>query len=72
MASKVHKSPRDVDKKTKAALQVLFDLLEAYAPPWYTEELREKARFALIRPQDTVSEKRWLANLPGNGSAATQ
>ena len=29
------------------ALQLLFDLLEAYAPSWYTEEHHKKALAAL-------------------------
>jgi len=33
--------------KTKAVLQELFDLLEAYAPAWYTEEQHHRAVAAL-------------------------
>jgi hypothetical protein len=33
--------------KTKAVLQELFDLLEAYAPSWFTEEQRDRAVTAL-------------------------
>jgi hypothetical protein len=33
--------------KTKAVLRELFDLLEAYAPAWYTEDQRTRAAAAL-------------------------
>jgi len=35
------------EKQLREALKTLFDLLEQYAPMWYTEEHREKARAAL-------------------------
>ena len=31
----------------RAVLQELFDLLEEYAPVWYTEELHDRAKAAL-------------------------
>jgi hypothetical protein len=31
----------------KAVLQELFELLEEYAPVWYTEELHDRAKAAL-------------------------
>ena len=34
-----------------AVLQELFDLLEDYAPTWYTEELHERAMIALSEYQ---------------------
>jgi hypothetical protein len=33
--------------KLREALKMLYDLLEEYAPLWYTEELRAKAQAAL-------------------------
>jgi len=38
--------------KTKDVLQELFDLLEAYAPAWYTEEQRGRAAAALDYPEN--------------------
>ncbi len=35
------------EKELREALQLLFDLLEQYAPGWYTEEYRESAQRAL-------------------------
>jgi hypothetical protein len=35
------------EKQLREALKTLFDLLEEYAPMWYTEDHREKARTAL-------------------------
>ncbi|KAA6465001.1 hypothetical protein DYQ86_03345 [Acidobacteria bacterium AB60] len=32
----------------RAVLQELFDLLEEYAPAWYTEELHNRAQAALL------------------------
>jgi hypothetical protein len=37
--------------KTKAVLQQLFDLLEEYAPAWYTEEHRDRVAAALDYPE---------------------
>jgi hypothetical protein len=37
----------DNEAKLKAALEMLFELLEAYAPTWYTEEHHDKAAAAL-------------------------
>ena len=34
---------KDNQKKLVAALQMLFDLLEEYAPLWYTQKHRDKA-----------------------------
>ena len=31
----------------REALKMLYDLLEEYAPSWYTEDLRDKAQAAL-------------------------
>jgi hypothetical protein len=33
--------------KLREALKMLYDLLEEYAPLWYTEEFRDKAQAAL-------------------------
>ena len=33
--------------KLREALKMLYDLLEDYAPPWYTEEYHAKAQAAL-------------------------
>lgn len=38
---------KDNQKKLMATLQMLFDLLEEYAPRWYTQEHRDKAIAAL-------------------------
>lgn len=38
---------RQNQKKLNDALRLLFDLLEEYAPPWYTEEHRDQAITAL-------------------------
>jgi hypothetical protein len=38
---------KDNQKKLVAALQMLFDLLEGYAPRWYTQQHRDKAIAAL-------------------------
>jgi len=48
MTSVVRANPSsDIDQtkyeKTKEALSLLFTLLEAYGPSWYTEDHREKA-----------------------------
>jgi len=32
----------------RGALQTLYDLLEAFAPSWYTDEARESAEYALV------------------------
>ena len=46
-------SPDDADGlstqvlKLREALKILYDLLEAYAPAWYTEEHHNKAEAAL-------------------------
>lgn len=37
--------------KTKAVLQELFELLESYAPSWYSEEQRERTLAALNHAQ---------------------
>jgi len=36
----------------RAVLKELFDLLEEYAPTWYTEELHKRAEAALISSED--------------------
>jgi hypothetical protein len=38
---------KDNQKKLVATLQMLFDLLEKYAPSWYTKQHRDKAIAAL-------------------------
>lgn len=38
---------RENQRHLLSALQLLFDLLEAYAPCWYTEEHHDKALAAL-------------------------
>lgn len=38
---------RKRQEQVVSALQLLFDLLEAYAPPWYEEEHHKKALAAL-------------------------
>ena len=38
---------KDNQKRLMATLQMLFDLLEEYAPRWYTQEHRDKAIAAL-------------------------
>lgn len=40
---------RENQKQLFSALRLLFDLLEAYAPSWYTEEHQKKALAALGR-----------------------
>ncbi|KAA6465000.1 hypothetical protein DYQ86_03340 [Acidobacteria bacterium AB60] len=42
--------------KAKEVLQELFELLEAYAPSWYTEEQRDRAMAALHYP-DKYADK---------------
>jgi hypothetical protein len=41
--------PRETELTPHAALKELFDLLEDYAPAWYTEELHNRAAAALWR-----------------------
>jgi hypothetical protein len=41
-----------------AALQILFDLLEGYAPAWYTEEHHKMAFVALQRSKQQMSSAR--------------
>lgn len=38
---------RRKEKQLREALKMLFDLLEEYAPTWYTEEHHENAGVAL-------------------------
>jgi len=38
---------REKQKQLLSTLRLLFDLLEAYAPSWYTEEHHKKALAAL-------------------------
>jgi len=40
-------SPPRLAPTPRAVLQELFDLLEEYAPVWYTEELHDRAKAAL-------------------------
>ena len=37
----------DTSHQLREALKMLYDLLEAYAPAWYTEEHHDKAKAAL-------------------------
>ena len=39
--------PRRPAPTPRGVLQELFDLLEEYAPVWYTEELHDRAKAAL-------------------------
>jgi len=41
--------------KLREALKTLYDLLEEYAPPWYTEEHPDKAEAALRFVKNDVS-----------------
>jgi hypothetical protein len=41
---------RENQKQLLSALRLLFDLLESYAPSWYTEEHHKKASEALAPP----------------------
>jgi hypothetical protein len=41
------KHPAGEVRELREALKTLYDLLEGYAPPWYTEEHRDKAEAAL-------------------------
>jgi hypothetical protein len=43
--------------KLREALKMLYDLLEEYAPSWYTGEHHDKAEAALRFVQKDVSEK---------------
>lgn len=43
--------------RLQEALKILYDLLEAYAPMWYTEEHHNKAEAALRSVKNDVSEK---------------
>ena len=43
--------------RLQEALKILYDLLEAYAPMWYTEEHHNKAEAALRFVKNDVSEK---------------
>ena len=69
MDSKVRNVPRQVHQQAKEVLQVLFGLLEEYAPSWYTEELRDKAQAALRSPQDGMSERASFDSLRRQESA---
>ena len=42
--------------KLREALKILYDLLEEYAPSWYTEEHHDKAEAALRSVKNDVSE----------------
>jgi hypothetical protein len=42
----------------REALKMLYDLLEDYAPPWYTEGYHDKAEAALRLLNRDVSERR--------------
>ena len=42
--------------KLREALKMLYDLLEAYAPHWYTEEHHDRAEAALRSSENDMSE----------------
>jgi hypothetical protein len=42
--------------KLQEALKMLYDLLEAYAPHWYTEEHHDRAEAALRSSENDMSE----------------
>jgi hypothetical protein len=42
--------------KLREALKMLYDLLEQYAPSWYTEEHHDKAEAALRFAKNDVSQ----------------
>jgi len=42
----------------REALKMLFEPLEGYAPPWYTQEHHDKAEAALRLVDSKVSERR--------------
>jgi hypothetical protein len=42
--------------KLREALKMLYDLLEAYAPLWYTEEHHDTAEAALRSCENDMSE----------------
>jgi len=44
--------------QVREALRMLYELLESYAPVWYTEEHHEKAEAALRSVERKVSERR--------------
>jgi hypothetical protein len=48
----VHTAAADV-LKLQEALKTLYDLLEQFAPPWYTEEHHDKAEAALNLPLES-------------------
>lgn len=43
--------------KLREALKMLYELLEAYGPMWYTEEHHDKAEAALRSVKSDMSEK---------------
>ena len=43
-------------RELREALKMLYDLLEDYAPPWYTEEYHAKAEAALRIVRSDESE----------------
>ena len=49
---------RENQKKLVQALQRLFNLLERYAPSWYTEEHHDTASAALSATLDTNPKRR--------------
>jgi hypothetical protein len=49
---------RENQKKLMHALQRLFNLLERYAPSWYTEEHHDTASAALSATLDTNRKRR--------------
>ena len=44
-------------RELREALKMLYDLLEAYAPAWYTEEHHDKAEAALRSVKTDMSKK---------------
>ena len=51
---------REEQKQTLDALQMLFDLLEQFAPCWYTEEHRDQALAALAVAASDALKQRFL------------
>jgi hypothetical protein len=47
--------------QVREALKMLYDLLEDYAPEWYTHECHDKAEAALRLVNNDATEHRWDA-----------
>ena len=70
-------SPKEAESmKTKAVLQELFELLESYAPPWYSEEHRDRTIAALKHVEKPAlqllqpSQKRQASSSPSEPEVA--